>query len=178
MTSNIDPTLPAGAPKSYTVDVRDNFGYAKAEIEDLQARVTALEHVGEFGVWHLPTSNAVQLNSDVVRDVLTATLDQGDWDVQGALSTSGSSSNLSDIMVWVSTQSETLPAADDLSRFFISEINFGTGGQSGVDTRTQLMTGIVRVEVTTPITIYLSCKITWGSGTVLAAGSIRARRLG
>ena len=71
MTSNIDPTLPAGAPKSYTVDVRDNFGHAKTEIEDLQTivqdlqtRITTLEQTSAATLMVSP-ANPTNTNSTV-----------------------------------------------------------------------------------------------------------------
>ena len=195
MSSAILPTVPVG-PVGHAPDMRANFAAAKSEIEALQAAIAALEiavdalglgvadgtdaapgDVGEFRFVSLPTSSAVALPSGAVRDIVSLDLPAGDWDIQGAVNTSGSSSNVNDIVVWVSDQSATRPPTDDLSWFYVSEINFGTGGQSGADTRTQLMTGLVRVLSAQTTTVYLSCAITFSGGTCLASGAIRARRM-
>ena len=189
MTSNIDPTLPAGSPKSYTEDIRNNFAAAKAEIEELQSQIAAMGqgvidgsevaagHVGEFLYVTRLTANAVTLTSNTPIDVISFNLPPGDWHLQGSVSTSGSSSNITDISVWLSQTSATRPTFDQSITFTMNEINFGTGGQSGVDTRTQLNTGTIRLLISQATTIYLTAAITFGSGTCLAAGIITARRV-
>ena len=188
MTSAIIPTVPA-SPVGHAPDMRANFAAAKSEIEALQVAVAGLRlgvtdgseaapgELGEFLFVARPPSEAIALQSGAVHDIVSLDLPAGDWDVQGALNTSGSSSNVNDIVVWVSGQSATPPPADDLSRFYVSEINFGIGGQSGADTRTQLMTGVVRSLSAQATTVYLSCSIIWSGGTCLASGAIRARRM-
>lgn len=131
--------------------------------------------VGELLRNIITTQNAVV--NGIAADVATLNLTPGDWDVFGNIVTSGSSTKVSDIKIWLSNQSRTLPTAADMATFAISELNFGTGGQAGVNTNTQIATGPTRVNITTPTTMYLSCSIAWSGGTVATAGGIRARRM-
>lgn len=190
--SNIDISLPRFGPNT-AEEVRGNFVAAAAEIDALAARLAIVETsrglgvtdgseaqpgaIGEFYYTGITEANAVALASGVVRDVLAFTLPPGDWDIQGALATTGSSTNVSDILLWVSDQSATRPTSGELAQFSVMEINFGSGGQSGADTRTQLMTGMARRLFAVPTTFYLSCAVTWNGGTVSVAGSLRARRM-
>jgi hypothetical protein len=154
--------------------VRANFQAAHDEIEALQGSSGA--QIGDFLFELLPSANAIQLTSGASADVLQLDVPPGDWDVFGTIATSGTSGNISDILVWLSETSDQQPTVD-VARFAVHELNFGTGGQSGVDTRTQLITGPVQISVSQQTTIYLSCQITWGAGTVSVAGAIRARRM-
>jgi hypothetical protein len=184
MTSAIDPTHPISgtSPGPTTAAVRANFAAAKSEIETLQAKAGITDgsdpgpgEVGEYLYARLPVANALALVSGVTRDLLTLALPPGDWDVQGTVATSGTSTTVSDMVVWINEASRTQP--DDLAQFRITEMNFGTGGQAGANARTQLMTGTTRMSSNQSVTVYLTTQITWGAGTVLVSGAIRARRM-
>jgi hypothetical protein len=175
MPSQIDPTKPTEGMAS-TADVRANFQAAKDEIEALQGGFGSGAQIGDFLYAFLPSANAIQLVSGASTDILQLDLSPGDWDVHGTVATSGTSGNISDILIWVDDVSGQLPI-NDVARFAVHELNFGTGGQSGVDTRTQIITGPVQILVSQQTTIYLSCQIAWSGGTVSVAGAIRARRM-
>jgi hypothetical protein len=174
VASNIDVTKPTEG-MAFTADVRANFQTAANEITAIQDSLNPSQ-LGEFLYALLPTANAIQLISGNITDVLTLDIPPGDWDIFGTIATSGSSGNISDMLIWISETSSQLPTVD-VARFSVHELNFGTGGQSGVDTRTQTITGPVQILVTQQTTIYLTCQITWGAGTVSVAGALRARRM-
>jgi hypothetical protein len=174
MASNIDVTKPTEG-MAFTADVRANFQIAHDEITAIQDSLGPSQ-LGEFQYALLPTANALALTSGNISDIISLSLPPGDWDVFGTIATSGSSGNISDVLIWISETPSQLPTVD-VARFSVHELNFGTGGQSGVDTRTQTITGPVQILVTQQTTIYLSCQITWGSGTVSVAGALRARRM-
>ena len=107
-------------------------------------------------------------------DVLAYALPPGDWDVFGGVRTLGTSTSIADMQIWISDISGTAPPSDT---FAFIRFNFGVQGQSGADTTLQLITGPARINTPVPLVVYLGCLISWASGTVLAAGSLRGRRM-
>lgn len=132
---------------------------------------------GERGEWLYQAqadSNAMSLANGQPTDVLAYAVPPGDWDLFGAVRTLGTSTNIVDMQAWISDTPGTSPPSDT---FAFVRFNLGAQGQSGADTTLQLITGPARINTSVPAVVYLGCRVSWTSGTVLAAGSLRGRRM-
>jgi hypothetical protein len=180
--STIDITIPEEGTMVASAEIRENFAAAASDIDNLAHSMllgvtdgseAQPGQIGERLYTTILTANATPLTTNSVTDVLSLTLPPGDWDVLGYLATSGTSADISEVMVWLNSQSTTLPPPDLSADFAVMMLNI----VNGMSTRTQLQTGPVRMLTGSATPIYLSCRLLWHSGTVSAAGSIRARRM-
>jgi len=183
MTSTIDPTLPTGA-KANSADLRANLAAAKAEIEQLQTDVAALQPsgpplgvtdgseatAGEIGEYHAASLAAPGINlvSGVNRDLVSLSLTAGDWDVEGAAYFDCPSGQSSMIRSWVNTLSATEPPGTDGGLMFDQNT---ANGQNTAMSIAQL-----RVLTASPVTVYLSVNATFNAA-MQGAGFVRARRM-
>lgn len=116
----------------------------------------------------------VSLASNQPADILTYEVPPGDWDLNGEVVLSGTSTSISVIEVWISLTSLTPPPPETFA--YVQE-NVALAGQTGVGTGSQVICGPARLVTVRPTTVYLSCRVTFSRDTVAATGSLRGRRL-
>jgi hypothetical protein len=125
-------------------------------------------YVGEFVSAAVTT--AVSLTTGVAHDLTTLTLSAGDWDVVGEAYFQGSSSSGSDdLRVWVNTVATTQPTGD--------QGGLAIGSTSSGGLINNYTCSPLRVLSATSTLLYLGVNATFGSGTMVAKGFIRARRM-
>jgi hypothetical protein len=105
-------------------------------------------------------------------NVTSVSLTAGDWDVSGAVWFGGSSANVTSVSGWVNTASAA-PPAQGLPGYFVQQ--FQTSAYMIMPA--QFTVGTVRLSLAATTTVYLGAIAASSSGSVAAAGTIRARRV-
>lgn len=123
--------------------------------------------VGEFISSVISGGASVACATGTARNVTSINLTPGDWDVWGNVSSIVSIS-MSQFIAWSSTTSATVP---DVSLYTGIQFNPATSVNNQINVPYQ------RISISVLTTIYLSCRATFTSGTVRAAGGIYARRV-
>jgi hypothetical protein len=119
--------------------------------------------------------NAVSLTTNVTANIATLPLTAGDWAVSGVIVFAPASAAPSALSAAVALASATLPTA--------AQIAAGQGNMTQyhlafVNGAVQMMqTGVVRVNINAPASVYLAAQATFSGGTVTATGYIAARRV-
>lgn len=126
--------------------------------------------VGEYVSATVSVGSAVSLSNNVTANVTSMSLSAGDWDVGGLVSFSpGAGTAMTGVFAAISTISATfLPTPGG----GIAQVNPG-GTVGWVNT---LVTGQVRIDVSTTTTVYLVAEASFSGGTLAAYGFISARR--
>jgi hypothetical protein len=120
-------------------------------------------------------TTAVSLTTNVTANIATLALSAGDWSVSGVIVFTPSGSAPTALAAAVALASATLPTA--------AQVAAGTGNLtqyhlSFANGATQTMqTGISRINVSAPTSVYLAAQGTFSGGSVTATGYIAARRV-
>lgn len=127
------------------------------------------QNVGQVVNSNIPLASAVSLTTSTPANVTSISLTSGDWDVFGNVFFNGVLVTDPIFACWLSTTSATIPDASNYSRSQLEgiTINFTSG----------MVCPILRVNVASTTTVYLSADSIFGAGTVTACGNIFARRV-
>ena len=152
-------------------------------LADLQAKMQAAKtgivdgseatagQVGEFKSVAVPLGSAIALGNFVVVDVCHLDLTPGDWDVWGiAAFQPAGTTTINTIAAWISPVSATTPAGKTDS-LVVLRATFQTGQSLG------LAPGHVRLLNTATQPMYLSVIASFGVSTMVAFGTLNARRV-
>ena len=123
---------------------------------------------GIVGEYVSSRGTSVALTSNTNTNVTSISLTAGDWDVEGSILISPSGT-LTLIVAGVSSTSATYETTEDGATYL--QTTFGAGQSQ------QLSTGARRYSLSATTTIYLIGKGAFASGTTIANGVIRARRV-
>lgn len=115
------------------------------------------------------SSGQTNLITTISTNVLQVTLAAGDWDVQGNVNFGGTTATVTAETAGIGTVANTIPG--DGSQCF-SWLTLATTSYS--DTIT---IPAQRINVSTSTTVFMCAKATFSSGTIVAYGQIRARRV-
>lgn len=121
-------------------------------------------YVGQVITSNVPSGSAVSLTNNTAANITSISLTAGDWDVYGNILFNASVS-ASAYYAWCSTTSATEPNSS-----LIAGINVAAIGFAG------LATPILRVNISSTTTCYLSCIQSFATGTCTGCGTIYARR--
>lgn len=124
-------------------------------------------YVGEFVSSIVNSGSPISLTNMTSANVTSISLTAGDWDVWGNIGFISNADAIDIASAWVSSSSASLP---DFS-LFNQTANGGGSSSEGVQTP------IIRFNITTTTTIYLSGQAHFASGTCTACGAIYARRI-
>lgn len=131
-------------------------------------------NIGDFVSTNIPSGSAVSMTSGVISNIATVSLANGDWDVSANIDTNtGATTDVTQILAWISTTSATLPSAPNAGAF--SAANYPAAGHIGFNDHFPV--GMTRISVTGgPITVYLSARSNFSVSTQQIYGYLRARR--
>lgn len=168
-TGNITLSLPQSIATSSAVTFASvAFSSTSGIIGTTTNNNAAAGSVGEFLSSVIPFASSVSLTTDVVANLTTLSLTNGDWDIYGNITMTASGAVIALIQGWSSTLNATAP---DFSLLFYN--NFGTATANNASANIP----VARYTVTGgPQTIYLSALTSFGSGTVSMCGGFYARR--
>jgi len=130
-------------------------------------------NVGEYIFSQIAIGSAVSLITATAKDITHIQLTEGDWTVWGSLTTSpATTTTQANIQGWISETSATDPAPPNLGAY----CQLNTAIAAGL-TQT-LQTGMTRITIPSgsPLTVYLSTKVSFAVSTMTAYGFIGARR--
>ena len=130
-------------------------------------------NIGEYIFSQIAIGSAVLLVTATAKDITHIQLTEGDWNVWGSLTTNpATTTTQANIQGWISETSATDPAPPNLGAY----CQLNTAIAAGL-TQT-LQTGMTRITVPSgsPVTVYLSTKVTFAVSTMTAYGFIGARR--
>lgn len=163
MTSNIDPTKPTEGV-ALTADVRQNFQYAKDEIELLQTKGIYVNNSVAPGA-------RITLTNQTRVDLVSIDLGVGDWDVVGAayFQSTTFSSNM-EVRSWINTVAVTEPDG--------TNGGLATNSTASAGMVTSLTIPPTRLNISVVTTVYLGVYADADQGTVTAHGFMAARRMG
>jgi hypothetical protein len=126
--------------------------------------------VGDYRWAHVDVAAAVNLPDATNVDILTLTLDPGDWDVAGSIYFQGTSSaGAVTLRAWLNNLPLTQP--DGMSGGLAIQSTASAGLVNEVPI------GVTRAIGTQATIIYLGAYADFTSGSMKAAGYIRARRM-
>ena len=123
--------------------------------------------VGEVITSNLPFASAVSLSNNTNKDITSISLSAGDWDVTGNIFINDSVQTLTAALFWCNTSSITKPDPSLYNGFLAT---------TTVIAQCAMQTPLLRVNVSSPTTVYLSTQAAFASGTVTGCGTILARR--
>ena len=128
-------------------------------------------NAGSVGEYVTASATAVALTSPATSNITSISLTAGDWDVSGVVEfNAGSGASLTTAVAAVTTTSASSGGLGSRARLQVS-----TGVTAGATP--YLPTPVVRVNVSTTTTVYLTGTATFAGGTLSADGLIRARRV-
>jgi len=129
--------------------------------------------VGEYVEDVLNFDAPVAITSNSNTDILSISLTAGDWDVSAMVGFNfAGTTNVTNIISWVSSTSATLPLAYQTTRGFIAsggEVNSSGIASYPINTR--------RFSLSGTTTIYMSARVSFSVSTVTGFGSLSARRV-
>jgi hypothetical protein len=127
--------------------------------------------VGEYMSSTIASGSAVSLSDGVAADVTSLNLTAGDWDINGKVAfTINGATVLTSALVSTNTSSATHGA--DTSPTYIRSYTDGTAGNTMA-----MATGVARVTIASPTTVYLVVTASFSVNTCAAYGIFRARRV-
>jgi hypothetical protein len=126
-------------------------------------------YIGEYFTASRVPGSAIALTTGTVADVVTLNLPAGDFDLEGDGVVDTASGAATQIIVWVSIVSVTIP--NPLYGGGLHAFSMAATASTFV-----LPTGRLRVSLAAPATVYLSCRSTFAAGSNNAYGTISARR--
>lgn len=128
--------------------------------------------IGEFVTSTIPSGSAVSLTTTVAADITSISLTAGDWDVRGQFANVVQGSTVTaNIIAWINTASATDPGPPNNGAYLLDNNAVSVGSARNAQV------GIIRVSTATTVTVYLSTKCSFSGGTMVAYGSISARRV-
>jgi hypothetical protein len=133
--------------------------------------------VGNLGE-QLSASNTAgtALTTAVTANVATLALTAGDWSVSGVIGFAAGVNTIPTVLAAaVAVASATLPTAAQVAAGTGNMTQYGLTFTKGVGQTMQ--TGISRINVSAPTTVYLAAQSTFSGGTLTATGYIAARRV-
>jgi hypothetical protein len=165
-TTNKPIILGTGSDTNVLLSLQ-NKGNSGVEIQGTTAAGNATAgFVGEVISSVIASASAVSLSNGIAKDMTSISLTAGDWDVWGniffTLSVGGGST-----IAWTSTTSATKP-----DNSLVNQIAFGTGTEAS----TGMSVPMVRVNISSTTTVFISGVCSFGSGTCTMCGGIYARR--
>lgn len=126
-------------------------------------------NVGEFVSSLIATGSPVSLTNNTAANVTNISLTAGDWDVEGNINFSGTTATVTAGTGGISSTSATLPSDG-------SEVYDGT-----VTTLLSDLSSVTlprkRISIASTTTVYMVAKKLFSAGTVVAFGSLNARRV-
>lgn len=133
--------------------------------------------VGEYISSFVVAGSAVGLTTGTARTVTSITLTAGDWDVEGAVgfTLSSTGTGCTALQACVSLATNTFVTAPTANGFPVASIQSNTSFSSGGSNRLAGLYSRVNVSVSTNVFLVASSNFT--SGSVLAFGAISARRV-
>lgn len=124
-------------------------------------------NAGSIGEYVQSTFSGVSLVSITTANATSISLTAGDWDVEGGLTFTGSTTNMTNIAAGSNSTSATFPTAG-----FYWQIQQTAGFQAyGASIPRQ------RFSINSTTTIYMPVQASFSTGTVTVAGVLRARRV-
>ena len=180
----------SGEPEQRLQQVADAITQNKIQVAQMQSDVKTINdklatigqgvtdgsdaaagEIGEYVFAHVTRAAAAALTNATAVNLATITLTAGDWDVQGeAYFLASATGNACTFQGWINTASATAPE--------------GTLGGLAVTSTTangtdySLAIPPMRLSLTAAsTTVYLGASATFGTGSVTAAGLVRARRM-
>lgn len=163
------------------IQIPDNDGvFALTQSPDGYARATDIlwsstndsataGDIGEFAQSLVTSSPGVTLLTATATNVTSIALTAGDWDVEGAVNFSGTSSTVTVRQAGISATSATLPT--DGSQVHNGYATTTTSEISSVTLPRK------RISLAAPATIYLVASATFSAGSMTSFGQISARRV-
>lgn len=126
--------------------------------------------VGEVISKVVPVQGLMTIGDAINVDLTTIVLPAGDWDVSGSVYFEGTGKGGDlEIRAWTSDTSQTQPSGD--------KGGLAISSSSAANLVNELPISVQRFNVTAPTTVYLGAYANFQSGTMQAAGLIRARRM-
>jgi hypothetical protein len=130
------------------------------------AVATNAGYMGEIISSTVLAASAVSMSNNTQKDITTISLTAGDWDVFGNILFQ-SSVGATDYQCWVSLTSASYPDLSSITAIQGSALGATVGG---------LTAPVLRVNVSSTTTVYLSGLASFVSGTTTACGRLYARR--
>lgn len=129
------------------------------------------DNIGQFITGSLDVSAIRNLTSDLTSNVIAITLTTGDWDVQGIVNFSpGASTSYTVLDYGISKTAGTFEGQDTFNQFSTAAVVSGAITQA-------FSTPVVRINVVSPISVYLVARATFTVSNMGAYGTIRARKV-
>lgn len=123
--------------------------------------------IGEVVSSVIANASSVTMNSNAATNLTSISLTAGDWDVWGNINYKTVGTSATQLSVWISTTSATLP---DTSLYNSLNLSSSISINTGVDAP------YVRINISGTTTVYLSGYLGNSSGNGSANGGIFARR--
>lgn len=123
-------------------------------------------YVGEFISSSIVNASAVNLPNGTATNITSISLTAGDWDVWGNVKGEFTVSSIY-LYAWISTTSATLPDLSLISGSYLAAATIAIHS---------VAIAAIRVNVSSPTTVYLSAQSGFGAGTSSGCGNIYARR--
>lgn len=126
-------------------------------------------YVGEFVSSLVAVGSPVSLTTNTAANVTSISLTAGDWDVQGNVNFTGTSATITAGQGGISSTSATLPT--DGSEVYDGLLTTTTTDTSSISLPRK------RMSLAATTTVYMVAKKVFSAGTVVAFGSLNARRV-
>lgn len=127
--------------------------------------------IGEYIFSNVPAGSAVPLVTGTTKTVTSINLTAGDWDVHGNVVTNpAGGTSQTGLIAAISTTAATLPVAPGAGAYAAGSYPGGTSNFLA------LPTGVVRLSISAPTTVYLVANATFTVSTNAAYGFLGARR--
>ena len=155
----------------YHQSVADRLAVSAANRGVTSGAEATAGQVGEFRTVVVTAGTPVSMSSFTAINVATMTLEAGDWDVWGNVVFSpGGTTTIQAIAAWIGPASATLPGALEGQGYTTIRAAFTTGQHQA------LSAGRVRLLNTAAQPLYLSAIAGFGVSTMVAYGTLSARR--
>jgi hypothetical protein len=127
-------------------------------------------NTGSVGEYLSATFSGVTMSSQI--NLTSISLTAGDWDVEGSAVYSLSTGNLGNCTAGITTVSNSFGPAGTYNQIW-------SGGSTSTINTIADTTPLVRINVTSTTTVYFtgSCAVSNGTGSPIAVGNMRARRI-
>jgi hypothetical protein len=130
--------------------------------------------VGQYVSRIVPSASALALSSGVAIDIISVSLPRGHWSLSGECwfaVTSGTPS-IGQLGCWIGDTSSTFPG-DPADHMAVNVMEINQSRSAGAAVGFVLPLGIAIVDVTTPLTIYLTAQASWtAAGTLTCYGKL------
>jgi hypothetical protein len=161
------PILQAVGSDTNVIGQLQGQGTGHVEIQGTTTNDSATAgYVGELIAANVLAGSAISISNNTPANVTSISLTAGDWDVTGNVTVTGSSGVLTNVTVWGSSTSATLPDASTSCSL-----------TSTVFTQFGAAIPRFRFRSVSTTTVYLSVQASFATGTATACGTIYARRV-